>query len=396
MESRFSAIPHPRPESRLPFLTAASLAFLFAANTIDMGGATGLKYASYVPVAILGALGLGRIRLRLTEINTLFFLFVAYPCFALFLGFASGSDPALALSQVTPFLPAAILFPLLLQLDPGDARPYRIFCWSAFSLSLVVIAVFSLFLWFPDRAPVARLLEALASPQVGFFGSRRTGGLELPGIYFRATLFLVAAFTYFHMTGRRAVAWVAFLGLALSLARAGILLCLAVYAVDAVRRGRIASLLALGAGAAAVHFLLPDIARHIMETLSLQADTTQARLRHLDSMLTLFDDNPLRILFGQGAGAEFYSAGAGADVANIEIDHFNAVRKFGLVWFLPFLYLLVRTSANLIREPAPEKRAIGLSLALMFLAAGTNPVFVSPLFFLAFVAARHAAEPAAC
>jgi len=392
MDTRSHTILAARPDNPLPFLTVASLAFLFAANTLDMGGAMGLKYASYIPAAILGGIGLGRVRLDLRAANRLLFLFLAYPFFAFFLGIAAGSDPLLAASQITPFFPAVLLFAFLLQLEPGDVRPYRIFCWSVFSLSLVVIVIFPLLLWFPDRAPVAHLLEALSSPRIGFFGTRKTGELDLPGTYFRATLFLVPAFAYFHLTGRKAAAWLSFLGLALSLSRAGILLCVALYAGNAMHRGKFAPMLGAVAGAAAVHFLFPDLARYALEAFSLKGETTQVRLRHLDSLLTLFDENPLRLLFGQGAGAEFFSAGAGAEVANIEIDHFNAIRKFGLIWFLPFLYLLIRTATKLIGGGTPEKSAIGVSLVLMFLAAGTNPVFVSPLFFLAFVAALHAAQ----
>ncbi len=378
----------------LPSLVSATLFFLFAANTLDMGGTIGLKYASYLPAAILAGTGLGKVRLELPVSNFLMFLFLAYPSLALCTGLAAGADPMLAVSQVTPFLPPAILFLLLRRLDPGNPIPYRIFCWSTLPLAVAVIVLFPLFLWIPDRAPVANLLETLSSPGFGYFGTRKAGDLDLPNTYFRATLFLVPAFAYFHLTGRRFAARVSFIGLVLSLSRAGTLLCIGLYVIEALRSRKVLPILVLAAGAAALYCFLPDATREALSGITMEGETTRVRLRHLDSLQTLFDRNPPALLFGQGAGVEFFSTGAGADVSNIEIDHFNAIRKFGLAWFLPFLFLFLRTTANLIGGGSPEKRAIGISLVLLFLAAGTNPVFVNPLFFLAFVAALHASGPA--
>jgi len=375
----------------LPVPMALVLVFLFVANTLDTGGAIGLKYVSYLPAALLAAAGLWRVRFDMTVTVLALFLFLAYPSFSLFLGIATGAEPALAASQVTAFLPAVVLALLLRQLEDGDPRPFRIFCWSACALGGVVIVLFSLFVFLPVRAPVAQLMDALSSsPRFGYFGFRALGELEIPSTYFRATLFLVPAFTYFLLTGRKTGAFVSFLGLVLSFSRAGILLCLALSVIYGLARRKFGFLILLGTGVAAALLLLPDVGRHVMEVFSLQSHTTKIRVRHFDSLLTLFDDNPLSLLFGQGAGAEFFTTGEGANVSNIEIDHFNMIRKFGLAWFLPFMALFVHTSARLVRSGTPEKRAVGVSLCAMFLAAGTNPVFGNPLFFLAFVAALHA------
>lgn len=64
----------------------------------------------------------------------------------------------------------------------------------------------------------------------------------------------------------------------------------------------------------------------------------------------------------------------------MEVDHVDAVRQYGLFWFLIFSWLCGRTAVRLIRSGEPEKKANGWALASMYVVGGTNPALMTPLF----------------
>jgi hypothetical protein len=71
-----------------------------------------------------------------------------------------------------------------------------------------------------------------------------------------------------------------------------------------------------------------------------------------------------------------------ASLSNIELDHLNAIRKFGLPWFFVFTASVLTLSSKLFRSSVPDGRIIGLALLALFIAAGTNPVLLSPVFLM--------------
>jgi hypothetical protein len=110
--------------------------------------------------------------------------------------------------------------------------------------------------------------------------------------------------------------------------------------------------------------------------------TVNVRAGHLESLLALWRERPANLLFGFGLGSTFHSAGAGDVVSNIEIDHFNVVRKYGLFWALAFFAWVLRTAWMAIRDARVDVRGLGWALLAGFVVAGTNPVLISPVFFL--------------
>jgi len=123
-------------------------------------------------------------------------------------------------------------------------------------------------------------------------------------------------------------------------------------------------------------------AEDLKDTFSGQSDTAVVRLGHIDSVLRLWARNPHYLIVGQGVGVPFYTSGESEFVQNIEVDHLNAIRKFGLPWFVGFTGIIFYSAWKLIKANRPEMQACGFALVSMYFAAGTNPVLVSPLFII--------------
>jgi hypothetical protein len=120
----------------------------------------------------------------------------------------------------------------------------------------------------------------------------------------------------------------------------------------------------------------------ISDTAAGQSETAVVRIGHYHSIMDLFLRNPDYLLIGQGAGTSFFSSGESDYVRIIELAHLDAIRKFGLPWFLGFSALVFYSSWRLIRLKEMEARGFGFALVSMYIAAGTNPVLLSPLFII--------------
>jgi hypothetical protein len=114
----------------------------------------------------------------------------------------------------------------------------------------------------------------------------------------------------------------------------------------------------------------------------LLADSSALLIRygHAISAIQVFVDKPWTIFIGNGAGATFYSSGTGAWVVRMETDHLDAIWRYGLVWFVAFTGLCFWTIRRLTRSGQATHKAHGLALLSMYIAGGTNPELISPLF----------------
>ena len=77
---------------------------------------------------------------------------------------------------------------------------------------------------------------------------------------------------------------------------------------------------------------------YFVNALTGKSATTIVRIKHFESVIQLFSDNPRFIITGQGLGTRFYTSGFGRLADNIEIDHINTIRKFGFIWSTFLLY----------------------------------------------------------
>ncbi len=384
------------------------LAFLFLGNIYDAGGTLGVKYVSAFVAIVAIVATLRRFDLSAEAMFVGAGLFVVWPTWSFVYGLINGADPGLAFSQVSSFLFAGILAGLISAMD--NRLPLRMLYWCMFSLAVVILVLFAIILAAPQSGPSGMIMDFLARfhEKEGYFGSNEDKGLI---IYFRAALFLVPTCVYFLFTGRTWRALLVLLAVALSHSKAGVVISLvfvAGFLFFAFRSTRVKAttldppagvftmtrkiLLVLGLGLVSIIFLslVPKFGKEVWDAMTVQSETALLRKGHIESIVELFSWRPDYLLTGQGAGTHFFSSGAQGVVSNIEVDHLNTIRKFGLPWFIVFTAVVIRVVLKLIRSDRTDMRASGFALASSFLASGTNPVLITPLFIMLLVASYFA------
>jgi len=410
---RIGSLPKGNPR-RAALLGLTALVFLFAANIYDPGGALGVKYVATVLVC-LSCIGTIRyVDLSAREMAAGLLLFVVWPAWEFLYGAARGGDVTVAVTQVTPFL---FVLPLAFLLPAVDRHtPLRLFYACVLSLAIFIVVSFGLVFLMPDSAVGSKLFEALSGlqGQEGYFGSELQGDVTVPVLYFRSTLFLVPACVYFLFVEKIWRAGIIFLALGLTWSKSGMFIALAFGLVFFVlkltsrevlphdrttgvarftMRKILLPVVLLSAIAAFILSSFPWFFDHILDTAAGESDTAQIRVGHYHSIMDLFARNPDYLLIGQGAGTSFYSTGESNYVRIIEIAHLDAIRKFGFPWFLGFSALVFYVSWKLIKTKEMEARGAGFALVSMYIAGGTNPVLLSPLFIILLTLCYFAQRP---
>lgn len=369
------------------------LAFLVFANIFDMAGAMGIKYFSYILMVAYLVFQVPRVILKKDILIIGFALFVIWPIFSLGWGVYNGGDVALGLTQITTFLVMVIFFLFINLSEPMNAIRY--IYYVLFIFGLVIIALFFLIYIEPDVFYLLKL-NLLHENGTGYFGFRPLGSELLPNIYFRATLFLVPAFIYYYFLKKKLAMFVCLAALIFSFSKAAfVIIILFLVLIPLTQKFSLRSLIPLCLTAIlllGVNFYIPAWGHEVVDSLKGETQTAQVRINHYDSFKSLLDEKPLYLIIGQGVGTKFYSSATDSFVSNIEIDHINTIRKFGVVWFLMFGLMVLNISIKLIRSDSNELKGCGYALLFSFIVTGTNPVLLSPLSLMLIVASYRALE----
>lgn len=370
-------------------LFKAVIYFMLFANVFDMGGDFGIKYLSYLVGIAYLVYDYASMRLRMEEVFVAIALFVLTPAWALFRGMSSGGSLGEASSQITPFLPGVLLL-FLLARGGYDYAIRHVFNLLT-ALACTAIVIFCLWAIAPFSGISQFLLSIFQDSGHGHFGARGIAGIRIPYVYFKATLFFVAGFTYFLFRGQRLRALLFFVTLILTFSKAGILLCvlfLFAYILFEARASTkwaaiaFSCLAAYGLSTWSEAKLVGGYIDTITNAVQGKALTTQIRIGHWNSFIDLITDRPDYLIYGQGVGTSYYSDGRSRHVYNTELDHVDAVRQFGLLWFIAFSLIVGYIALRFIRTRNTENRALGMSFVSIYLAAGTNPVLITPLFMM--------------
>ena len=67
-----------------------------------------------------------------------------------------------------------------------------------------------------------------------------------------------------------------------------------------------------------------------------------------------------------------------------ELDHVDAIRQFGILWFIAFSLIAGYIALRFVKSRNANNRALGMAFISIYLAAGTNPVLITPLFMMLF------------
>ena len=367
------------------------VAFMFFATVVDLGGGIYLKYLSYAFSLIM----LIFIKPKVGDTNgnfiitTLFFL---GPLFSIFIGFINGGDLSLAITNITPFIPAILCF--ILINDDNIAVALNSFLSSIYLMSGITIGIYLLFTLYPSI--IDSVSNFLTEKSFGMFGNKQLFITFFPGVYFKSTLFYNFAFIYYLYTAKYMRVCVIFTAILLSFSKSAsavafIVLLLFLFRIDKIETKRLlynkfklfTIFLLLIIIISGIHYLEDlwlDIWNYFFLALSGRAETSTVRILHIKSLFDLFSEHPFYLIWGQGVGTTFFTKGFNAYVDNIEIDHFNTIRKFGLIWASLFYIFVLYICVKCYRIRAI--RVLGFSFLLTFILVGTNPLLISPLFLM--------------
>ena len=354
------------------------IAAMFMAVALDMGGQIGARDI----VLSIGAVMLIIVRRIVIprQFALLFALLVVYPTFLLLVGVLKNADHSVAVSQYKSTVLAFILL-VILSNSPYAILAKILYYSISFTALIAVVLAISLSL---DINVFDGLIGRLHEESAGYFGLRGVGEFNIPIIYFKATLFYVPAALYFLFRGSIFVYFICVMGLVAATSKAGMLFVLIATIIFLFYKGNILSKILIGVFVSLLLLFVfqSQIIRLFYEMQEGYDSTIQVRIGHMSSIRQLFSDHPLEFLFGFGLGTEFYSEGVGQYVTNIEVDHLNCIRKYGLIWSCIFFGIVLHTSIRSMKSHVKEIRVLGVCLISAFIVAGTNPVLISPVFFL--------------
>jgi hypothetical protein len=377
--------------------------FMFAA-ILDTGGALGVKYGAFLLVTLyLGVTALtGTVAVPLSVLVIEGLLFGVAPAFFLFLAVtAYGVAPSTAVGRLTPFI-TWLLYPVLVKVDSRE-RLVSVFSQAVLFGSVLILVMFGVLigLYVLDRVDSIVVINAFTdSHRLGYFGVKPldTGtAFFFPGVYFRWSLLLIPAAIIAFARGR--VRFFTTVGAILASASAAALAAL-VLGVGCVlldhrlsrplrrRYARRAFVLAIGLGVLGVALYRAGFGS-VVELIvgKLSSASTNMKIGHIQSIVDESTQSIGRLLFGMGVGSSFYSVGAGDFVSDVEVSHFELVRQFGLVYALAFFTYVGWLTAAVWRTDG-DGRLLGIGLMLLFIAAGTNPLLLTSVFFILLVLCR--------
>ena len=358
---------------------------------LDIGGAFGLKYAvsALLLVWVLVLIAKSGIRRELSIEFGVLLYFVFSVCYSLFRGIEL-SDIYGQASFVVYF---TLLFVALKVTRRETEESYRHMVTFA---SLIAIGTFMSILLYPVSAVAWNSIGE--NYRLGYLGLQPIGDLVLPNVYYRWSMWLVPAFIM--SIGR--YNWAAILiGIAalITLSTSVIVFTLLGTGLLAIVFRRQFSLsirnlayVTILAGVILLAFesfysVSGVVYEKVVSKFSADSVSTSVKLGHIEGVLQSMQSSIPNMLFGTGVGSEFLSPGVGEYLINIEVSHFNFIRQFGLIGAVVFFGYVFYVLFRAYRTDALGKRW-SIGLLMLFVAAGTNPLLMSPVFMVVLVTVR--------
>jgi len=380
-----------------------------AAIIIDVGGSFGLKYASFF--IIVGYL-LFSIAIQKKEIKIPFSflileggLFFIAPLVFLTLAIAVFSvKPSAALMEITPF-GIWLLYPLFLLIRPKE-KIISLFTNALFFGAILIIIIFCticVFHFFGQNEMIQKIYIFSYEHNLGYFGIKpfnETNSLFFPNVYPRWTLLLIpAAVLLMKDNGKKFI--IVALATLLTTSTAAILFMICgifwvcfnrIWAGKISKQYAIKFILVISiifVFISVVYFLkYTYILEHIITKFEADSPSTSVKIGHIHSILNYILSDPVILLVGMGVGSTFWSIGTSSYVSNVEVSHFNLIRQFGLPYAMVFFLYVFVLFSRLYKLNDEIGRPLAIGLMTLFVAAGTNPLLLSPIFFLVMVISR--------
>lgn len=345
---------------------------------IDMGGELGFRRIGFALLVI-------NLLILLITSNKKFFyfsylipfvIFIVYPTVHLFISITKNFDLALSISQVSVFYISFLYF-ILRVLSP-EVNGMKNLNYTFIAMATFYLLM--LFCFFINKELYFSVAEYIHSRGAGYAGTRNDASIQLANVYLKSSLFLIFTFC-FYLRQSTFLAVYIFIGSFITTSKSLFIVQATLLAWR--KKQNIYFILFISILCCSIVYFFYDLlmsySDYILMTLTGQSETANVRSHHLTDYLNLAGNDLFSLIFGFGPGSTFNSSVFGSNTSNIEIDHINIIRKFGLLFFLLFTTQVAYIFIKLRRI---KRYNVATGLFFSFLLAGTNPVLLSPVFFI--------------
>ena len=353
--------------------------FIVLILVFDMGGDLGIRSLAVV-LMLISMVDVFFTNSKITlsdniffETVFLFFVLIFWSSFLLLKSQANGFDLSISISQISSLFFAFFYF------------IYRSLTPKVSGLNNLVNSLFMLSLFYFLMLLVFFINEKFFLNVASYFSDRglyagiRKENIDLPNVYLKASLFLFFAFIFLLDRGFvRSI--IVYVGSIITTSKM-LFIFNSVFLFLKMRLRNKFFLLFLIFPAIVFLFFkdMTEILNYLSSAFDSRSVTASKRISDFYSVIELFDSDKKNFLFGFGPGSVMYSHYSNADVVNIELDHLNTIRKFGLIWFVILLGYFLRVAFHLYKT---SKYAVLIGLIGVFILSGINPVLISPVFFI--------------
>jgi hypothetical protein len=369
-------------------------ALFLGALLLDVGGALYIKYAiSLIVFLYLGfRFCTGTLYLNKSIVFELS-VFVFLPLASALLSVAVFEiPPSDAVSGILPFATFAA-YPLFLLINKVSL--ITIFSNAMVIAACLVIGTAMMLLIlheFRYDDLIARINTLADELRIGYIGANPNFDFFVPNVYYRWTVLLVPAAIILSngsLTKQFLVLIAAFLSLSTAVivfSVLGIIIGQLLNRQNQPNRTTLHLRTALVITVPLLCLMAIDyaaeigLANFIGSKFFVEAGGNEQRLGHISSIIDLVMGDEITLLLGMGVGSSFFSTGVNAEVVNVEVSHLNLIRQFGLLYGLLFFGYVFAVIWGLLKSDQVGRK-LGIALTMLFLAAGTNPLLLSPVFF---------------
>jgi hypothetical protein len=243
---------------------------------------------------------------------------------------------------------------------------------------LIAIKIFTLiilFLFFGRILGINLFIKLFEIMSPAIMGDMKNG---IASVYFKGTLEIVSGAVIF--AKKRNIGWflLCLLALAVAPSRFGVFVCMLFFLVINIKKLYIPVIICSILFLCITTFRIKiPVLIDFVQIFNSESGGTIVRSRHLESIIYLFSQNPLYLVFGQGPGTLFYSSGFHGLTDKVEISHFDILRRYGIIYFSALhigLFFLIR---NLWKTKQIIAQALMLSLLSHYIVSISNPVLLS-------------------
>jgi hypothetical protein len=346
---------------------------------LDSGGGLGLRNIAFLIIIVFGLYGMYKYRSFNKNFIYAFLIFLISLIPGIMISFLN----SVPIFQIINWVMSFLLLPFFYFYAKGSELSNKCFVIAGGFFSTIVILLFFGRLMNFGAAIVVN--DYITSHSDGFFGNKNfLSGAILPNVYFQGTLSVIICGCLSLRKNNYLTFFIILLGLILAPSRFGFMV-LILWALFLFLRKSWVRLFYLPVIFMVVFVILKNLAfgQELFSAFTGESDAIEVRNGHFISIYTIFKDNPLSFLFGQGPGSIFFTKGTYSLVDNIEISQLEFIRKYGIFSLISFCLFYFMPLLGRFRSDIYLKGAI----VIYFVVSFSNPVLFSifSMLFLAFV-----------